>query len=399
MNSLLPVTEGDFGMFTSVFDLPWWGLALVALAMTHVSIAAVTIFLHRHQAHRALDLGPFPSHFFRFWLWLTTGMVTKEWVAIHRKHHVKCETPDDPHSPQILGLPRVLFGGVFLYVKESRNRDTMTRYGNGVPDDWLERRLYTPLHKLGIVLMLAIDVALFGFVSGVLLWGIQMVWIPFWAAGVINGVGHYWGYRSFACADASRNIIPWGILIGGEELHNNHHAYMNSAKLSNKWFEFDIGWLYIRVMEVLRLARVRSVAPKLHFSAKSVIDRETLQAVIAHRYDVLARFLKSLHSLVEDECARLKIDAHEGRLLKRLLKKDDATLILPQRQVLGTLLAKSAPLSTVYAMRAELEALWARSTANHEELIEQLRDWVSRAEASGIRQLEEFSLRLRQYAF
>jgi stearoyl-CoA desaturase (delta-9 desaturase) len=226
-----------------------------------------------------------------------------------------------------------------------------------------------------------------------------MVWIPFWAAGVINGVGHYWGYRSFACADASSNIVPWGILIGGEELHNNHHAYMNSAKLSNKWFEFDIGWFYIRVMEVLRMARVRTVAPNLQFSEKNAIDLETLRAVIAHRYDVLARFLKSLHSLVEDECARMKIDAREGRLLKRLLKKDSATLILPQRQVLGTLLARSDQLSRVYAMRAELEALWARSTANHEQLVEQLRDWVSRAEASGIRQLEEFSRRLRQYAF
>jgi len=386
-------------MIHGLFELPWWGVALVALILTHVSIAAVTIFLHRHQAHRALELGPVPSHFFRFWLWLTTGMITREWIAIHRKHHAKCETADDPHSPQILGLPRVLFGGVFLYVRESRNRDTLRRYGNGAPDDWLERHLYTPWHKLGIILMLIIDIALFGVVPGALIWGIQMVWIPFWAAGVINGVGHYWGYRSFACADASRNIVPWGILIGGEELHNNHHAYMTSAKLSNKWFEFDIGWFYIRIMEMLRMARVRKLAPNLHFAAKQVIDVETLQAVIAHRYDVLARFLKSLQSLVEEECARMTINARESRLLKRLLKKDTATLILPQREVLGTLLARSDQLSKVYAMRTELEALWVRSTANHDQLVEHLRDWVSRAEASGILQLEEFSRRLRQYSF
>lgn len=386
-------------MFHGLFELPWWGVALVALILTHVSIAAVTIFLHRHQAHRALELGPLPSHFFRFWLWLTTGMITREWIAIHRKHHAKCETPDDPHSPQVLGLPRVLFGGVFLYVRESRNRATLVRYGKGAPDDWLERHLYTPWHKLGIILMLIGDLALFGVMPGALIWGVQTVWIPFWAAGVINGVGHFWGYRSFACADASRNIVPWGILVGGEELHNNHHAYMTSAKLSNKWFEFDIGWFYIRIMEMLRMARVRKLAPNLHFSTKQVIDIETLQAVIAHRYDVLARFLKSLQSLVEDECARMKINARESRLLKRLLKKDTANLILPQREVLGSLLARSDHLSKVYAMRTELEALWLRSTATHDQLVEQLRDWVSRAEASGILQLEEFSRRLRQYSF
>src|SRR5512143_1921490 len=242
-------------MFSGVFDLPWWGYVVVALALTHVTIAGVTIFLHRCQAHRALDLHPIPSHFFRFWLWLTTGMITKEWAAIHRKHHAKCETPEDPHSPQVLGINRVLWGGVLLYRNESKNRETMERYGHGTPDDWLEHKLYTPYNFAGVALMALIDVALFGLVPGLAIFAVQMVWIPFWAAGVINGIGHYWGYRNFGCADASTNIVPWGILIGGEELHNNHHAYATSAKLSNKWYEFDIGWMYIRILESLRLAQ------------------------------------------------------------------------------------------------------------------------------------------------
>ena len=386
-------------MLSGFFEMPWWGVVVAALALTHVTIAAVTIYLHRHQAHRALELGPLPSHFFRCWLWLTTGMVTKEWVAIHRKHHAKCETAEDPHSPQVKGLPRVLFGGVFLYAKEAHNRATLARYGYGTPDDWLERHVYTPLHKLGIVLMLAVDLALFGLVPGVLVWGVQMAWIPFWAAGVINGVGHFWGYRSFACRDASRNIVPWGILIGGEELHNNHHAYVTSAKLSSKWFEFDIGWLYIRIMEILGQARGKKVAPKLRLVlARPTIDLATLQAVIAHRYDVLAKYLKSLQRLAGEEFARLRVDAHAGRALKRLLKLDAAALPAPQQETLAAVLAQSERLALVYAMRAELEALWARSAATHEQLVLQLQDWIARAEASGIRQLEEFSLRVRRYA-
>jgi len=382
-------------MFSGFLDLPWWGLVLVTLALTHVTIAAVTIFLHRHQAHRALDLGPLPAHFFRLWLWLSTGMVTKEWAAIHRKHHAKCETADDPHSPQVLGINRVLWGGVFLYVKESRNRETIERYGHGTPDDWIERTLYTPWQKSGIVLMLAIDMALFGVVPGALIWGVQMVWIPFWAAGVINGIGHYWGYRNFACSDASTNIVPWGILIGGEELHNNHHTYATSAKLSNKWYEFDIGWMYIRILEMLGQARVKKVAPTPKLGGlRPVVDVDTLQAVITHRYDVLAKYLKSARQVATEEFARLKLDAAESRLFRRLLKDDVATL----QARLGSVLVKSERLNLVVALRAELEALWARSTASHEQLVAQLQDWVARAESSGIAQLEEFSLRLRRYA-
>ena len=384
---------------TGLFDLPWWGYVLVTLALTHVTIAAVTIFLHRHQAHRALDLGALPSHFFRCWLWLTTGMITREWAAIHRKHHARCETPEDPHSPQQVGLPRVLFGGVFLYVKESRNQDTLTRYGQGTPDDWLERKLYTPLHKMGIVITLAIDIALFGVLPGALIWGVQMVWIPFWAAGVINGVGHFWGYRSYACEDASRNIFPWGILIGGEELHNNHHAFPTSARLSSKAYEFDIGWAYIRALEKLGMARVKRVAPRLHLdTSRNAVDLDTLQGVITHRYDVLAKYLKSLRQIAAEELEHLKLDGMNSRSLKRLLHLDGEALAEHDRARLDTVFQRSERLAKVYAMRAELEALWARSTATHEQLLKQLQQWIHEAEQSGIRQLEEFSLRLRSYA-
>lgn len=386
-------------MHLGIIELPWWGHVVLTLILTHISIASVTIYLHRHQAHRALDLSPLPSHFFRFWLWLTTGMVTKEWAAIHRKHHAKCETSQDPHSPQILGIHPVLWTGVFFYVKESRNAETMAHYGHGTPDDWLERMIYTPLSKLGVFIMLCINLVFFGPWIGSLIWVVQMIWIPFWAAGVINGIGHYWGYRNFACADASTNIFPIGILIGGEELHNNHHTFASSAKLSNKWYEFDIGWFYIRVLEICSLAKVKKIAPTPRFDlAKSAIDLDLLQAVVTHRYDVLAKYLKSLRHLASEELAQLSIDAKEGRLIKHLLGKDESSLPAAQQARLATLLGKSERLARVYAMRKDLEALWGRSAATHDQLVKQLEDWITRAEQSGIRQMEEFSLRLRTYA-
>ncbi|MBI4755566.1 MAG: fatty acid desaturase [Betaproteobacteria bacterium] len=388
-------------MYAGVFDLPWWGYVLVALGLTHVSIASVTIFLHRHQAHRALELHPLPSHFFRLWLWLTTGMITREWAAIHRKHHARCETADDPHSPRVLGINRVLWGGVFLYVKESRNRETMKRYGHGTPDDWLERNIYTPSHKWGIVVMALADVVLFGLVPGVLIWCVQMVWIPFWAAGVINGIGHFWGYRNFDCADASANIFPWGILIGGEELHNNHHAFATSAKLSARWYEFDIGWMYIRLLQALGLARAKKVIPRPRFrAAAQVADLDTLQAVITHRYDVMRRYMKSLGEIYREEVSRLRasLDAQQLAPLKQWLARDAKDLPAADKAKLQSVLEKSARLATVYSMRCELVALWQRSTASREQLLRQLQDWCHRAEASGIAQLQEFAARLRSYA-
>jgi len=385
-------------MLSGVFALPWWGYVLVTLVLTHITIVSVTIFLHRHQAHRALDLSPLASHFFRLWLWLTTGMVTKEWAAIHRKHHAKCETPDDPHSPQVFGINRVLWGGVFLYVREAWNKETLQRYGHGTPNDWLENHLYTPWHKLGIVLMLAIDIILFGALPGILIWIVQMLWIPFWAAGVINGIGHYWGYRNFNCADASTNIVPWGILIGGEELHNNHHSFATSAKLSNRWYEFDIGWMYICILSALGMARVKKLAPVPKIvSPRPVVDSATLQAVIDNRYDVLARYAGSLKKLYREELVKLQDNA-SFKDLKQWLEVEAHQIPDDWRKRLDAMLARSQSLATLYAMRAELTAVWNRTNASREQLVADLQSWCHKAEASGIRQLQELSIRMRSYA-
>ena len=393
----------DFLLFSGVFDLPWWSHVIVAVALTHLTIVAVTVFLHRHQAHHALDLHPAASHFFRFWLWLTTGMVTKEWAAVHRKHHAKVDSPEDPHSPQVLGLNRVLWGGVFLYVKATRDPRTIERYGHGTPDDWLERNIYSRLNLSGLTLMGLADVILFGIVPGGLILLMQLVWIPFWAAGVINGVGHYWGYRHWSTPDASTNIVPWGVLIGGEELHNNHHAYPTSARLSNRWYEFDIGWLYIRVLQALGLAKVKHVAPVPQFTApRPVIDPEALQAVVANRYDVLAKYAKSIRRVYIEESAKLRRTSPEdARALETvipLLNLDERMLREPDRARLARWLPMSGALQTMVSMRHDLVALWARSAASREQLIGQLQDWCRRAETSGIGPLVEFSRRLRSYA-
>src|SRR4051812_6335617 len=347
-------------ILSGLLDLPWWGYVVVALALTHVTIAAVTIYLHRCQAHRALELHPLVSHFFRFWLWLTTGMVTKEWAAIHRKHHAKCETVDDPHSPQVHGLSKVLWRGVFLYVKESYNQETMERYGHGTPADWLERNFYGRFSYAGVFVLLGVNGLIFGIVPGILIWLTQVAWIPFWAAGVINGIGHFFGYRSYDVADASTNIVPWGILIGGEELHNNHHAFASSAKLSSKWYEFDIGWMYIRLLEMLGLATVKKLAPKPRFSVpKPAADFETLHAVIANRYDVLSRYAKSLRRTYVEELERLKRwsprDAEVLRSLKRGLLRGQALAGVESTRV-AEALKNSRALATAIAMRHELAA-------------------------------------------
>jgi stearoyl-CoA desaturase (Delta-9 desaturase) len=394
----------DFLMiFSGFLDLPWWGYVLATLGLTHVTIAAVTIYLHRCQAHRALELHPLVSHFFRFWLWLTTGMVTREWAAIHRKHHAKCESVDDPHSPVVFGINRVLWAGVFLYVKESYNQETLERYGHGTPDDWIERNFYTKYSFAGVFVLLGLNGLVFGAVPGVLIWLVQIAWIPFWAAGVINGLGHFFGYRSYDdVPDASTNIVPLGILIGGEELHNNHHAYASSARFSSKWYEFDIGWIYICIMQAFGLATVKKVAPKPRFAAaKPVIDLDTLHAVIANRYDVLSRYAKSVKHTYAEELARLKQwsprDAEILRSLKRALVRGQS-VAGAEGAKLTEALKNSSPLTQVVAMRKELAALWERSHASKEQLLRQLQDWCQRAESSGVASLVAFSHRLRCYA-
>lgn len=390
-------------MFDGLFQLPWWGYLVFVLFMTHVTIVAVTVYLHRCQAHRALDLHPIVSHFFRFWLWLTTGMQTRQWAAVHRKHHARCETAEDPHSPQVLGLCKVLGQGAELFRLEAARQETLDRYGKGTPDDWLERSLYSRHPSAGVGLMLAADVVAFGPI-GITLWAVQMIWIPFFAAGVINGIGHYWGYRNFEAADASRNILPWGILIGGEELHNNHHAYAASARLSSKWYEFDIGWMYIRILQWVRLATVRKVAPGIRFVRTSRCDLDTLQAIITHRFDVMGNYGRMLKLAYREEFSRLQqVCRQYGReplvpeRLKRWLVQDAERLQDQERQVLTELLQHSSDLRVLYQFRQELAAVWARSSASQEQLLKTLEDWCRRAEASGIEALQQFSLRLRCY--
>ena len=385
-------------------SLPWWGYVVVTLVLTHITIASVTIYLHRSQAHRALELHPAVAHFFRFWLWLTTGMVTKEWVAIHRKHHAKVETDEDPHSPQTRGIRTVLLQGAELYRNESKNRETLEKYGHGSPDDWIERHIYTPYSWQGVGVMLVIDLLLFGPI-GATIWAIQMLWIPVTAAGIINGLGHYWGYRNFACKDASTNIIPWGIIIGGEELHNNHHAYGSSAKLSSQWYEFDIGWMYIRILQHLKLATIRKVAPRLKTDpSKAVPDLATLQAVITHRYAVATSYARTLKAACAAEFASLRhrrdrrSNVPTLRCIKRWLSADPATLSEAERARLTGALAHSKVLQQVYSMRQDLAALWDRSTESSEQLLARLQDWCHRAEVSGIAPLAQFSLQLRRYA-
>jgi stearoyl-CoA desaturase (delta-9 desaturase) len=384
-----------------LLQLSWWQLILAALLLTHVTIAGVTIYLHRSQAHRAVDLHPAVASFFRAWLWLTTGMQTREWVSIHRKHHAKCETPEDPHSPQTRGIKTVLWSGAELYMAEAENQETLTRYGHGTPNDWVERNVYSRYTWQGVGLMLGADLILFG-AAGLAIWAVQMMWIPFHAAGVINGIGHYWGYRNYDAPDASTNISPWGIWIGGEELHNNHHTYPTSAKFSLKWFEFDLGWTYIRAMQSVGLAKVLRVAPVPEVSEpKPAVDLETLQAVITHRYDLLAKYARNLTRAYRAELGRLDLPETErarfASLKQWLGKGDVSALPADEQRTLKDLMAHSGILRTLVDMRTELASIWGKSSASREQMLVQLQDWIARAEASRIRALEEAALRIRSY--
>jgi stearoyl-CoA desaturase (delta-9 desaturase) len=381
----------------------WLKIVVFTLVMTHITIISVTIYLHRHQAHRSLELHPIASHFFRFWLWTTTGMLTGQWIAIHRKHHAKCETEEDPHSPQTRGILKVLLEGAELYRAEARNEETIRRFSHGAPDDWLERNVYTRYPILGISVMMVIDVALFGIV-GVSVWAVQMVWIPFWAAGVVNGLAHWAGYRNFNSTDASTNILPLGILIGGEELHNNHHTYATSAKLSNKWYEFDMGWMYIRLLAALRLATIKKVAPVPRLAdRKSVLDNDTLQAVLANRYEVMARYGRTIRQAYRQELSRLKASGSKERYqmlrtARTWFHREEDVLDEKQRERLPELIGESRELRTYMELRKDLSAMWERSNASREQLVARLQDWCHRAEQSGIQALHDFAVRLRCYA-
>lgn len=383
-------------MFYGLLDLSWWGYIVTMLALTHICIVSVTLFLHRNQAHRALDLHPVVSHFCRLWLWLTTGMDTKAWTAIHRKHHAKCETAEDPHSPQILGLAKVLWEGAELYRKEATNQETLLRYGQGTPDDWLERHVYHPYSGAGIRALIFIYLFLFG-VPGLILWAIQMAWIPFWAAGVINGVGHYWGYRNFECPDAARNIVPWGILIGGEELHNNHHTYPTSAKFSVKFWEFDIGWMYIRLLSALGLAKVKRTVPRPEIvPAKSMIDGQALRVIIVNRVQVMTQYSKDVILPLFDQTKKALSRAEKKRIQIALVREDSLVDDIG-RQSLAAFLEHDTTVNTAYHYRKQLYDIWNRTTATQQELLDSFHDWCLRAEATGIHVLQQFVGYLKGY--
>jgi len=381
-----------------LWNLSWWQIVLYTLVTTHITIASVTIYLHRNQAHRAMDLHAIPAHFFRFWLWLGTGQVTKEWVSIHRKHHAKCETKDDPHSPHAHGIKTVFWTGAELYRKESKNLETIAKFSHGCPNDWIERNLYTRFSWQGVGLMLILNLAMFG-IAGLSVWAVQMVWIPFTAAGIINGIGHYWGYRNFESSDASTNILPWGILIGGEELHNNHHTYPTSAKFSVKPHEFDMGWVYIRALEKVGLAKVKKTAPKLQLGAiKPVADEKTLEALITNRYEVMAGYARELRQVCKAELESLKARQGDVSVLqsaKRWLHRDAEKVPAAVQPSLDKARAAHPVLDKMVVMREELRQMWLNTSHSREQLTADLQAWCHRAESSGIKALQDFSMRLR----
>jgi stearoyl-CoA desaturase (delta-9 desaturase) len=389
---------------TGLLDLPWWGVLAYGLVLTHITIAAVTIYLHRSQAHRALALHPLASHFFRFWLWLTTGMVTREWVAIHRKHHAKVESADDPHSPRRFGIKRVLLGGWLLYRDEASNNETLEKYGFDAPSDWVERNVYSSLTWSGIATMLVLNMVVLGAVPGLLVWAMQMLWIPFWAAGVINGLGHYLGYRNYEVSDASTNIVPWGLVIGGEELHNNHHAFASSAKFATRPWEFDIGWMYIRGLQAIGLARVKKTVPQLHLdTSKRRCDVDTVRAVFASRFHIMASFTREvLKKVYNEELQRAHVGGTEQltllRRARRVLVREKTLLDDAGRSWLNRVLHANQALRTVYAMREALQDIWKRSAATQENLVHALEEWRRQAEASGIQALRDFARKLPAYS-
>ena len=381
-----------------IFDMSWWGYVLISLIMVQITNMGVTLYLHRDQSHRSLDLHPALRHFFRLWLWLTSGTVTRQWVAVHRKHHAMCETEEDPHSPKVLGLGRVLLEGAELYQEAAAIEDNLAKYGRGTPDDWLERKVYGKLDGIGIVFFVILALVLFG-VPGIIMIAVQMVSQPLFAAGVINGLGHHTGYRNFETDDTATNLVPWGVLIAGEELHNNHHAFPSSAKFSIHPWEFDIGWMYIRILETLGLARVNKVAPKpVVLEQPATVDVETLRAVIINRMHVLRDYTRHVTMPV----FKLEMAGANGdallRKARKLFIRQPSLLDDSAKARLGELLNRHDTLKTVHDFREQLRTLWDGAHVSNDRLVSQLKDWCLKAEASGIRVLEDFAQTLQGYA-
>ena len=390
----------DF-LVSGVAGLGWWGMLVVLLVFTQLTIFSVTLYLHRSQAHRGVDFHPALNHFFRFWTWLTTSMITREWVAIHRKHHARVETEQDPHSPQTRGIGKVLREGAELYREARNDRASIEQYGKGAPDDWIERHLYTPHANLGPVVLAVVNLVLFG-LPGIALWAIQMAWIPFWAAGVVNGLGHWWGYRNFESADTSTNLTPWGVWIGGEELHNNHHAFPSSARFSMRRWEFDIGWAAIKGLEKVGLAKVLRVAPSLDIRPNiAVPDGETLRALLSHRFQAMTDYQRNvLKPALREEAAAAGARLRE--LLPRRMRRglvDDGRWLKPDaREQLRSWVSQRPRIHVLVEYRARLAALLEARSHDAAERLHQLQAWCQEAEASGIRALQEYSMRLKGYA-
>ncbi len=379
-----------------ILPLGFWGYALVAFLSVEFTFMAITLYLHRDACHRSLNLHPILRHIFRFWLWAGTTMLTKSWVAVHRKHHARCETADDPHSPQILGIKKVLLEGAELYGAQARNPETLEKYGRGTPDDWIERHLYSKYQYLGVTLYVIACLVLFG-VPGIIILSVQLIATPLMAAGIVNGIGHYWGYRNFECPDAARNIVPWGLLIGGEELHNNHHAFPSSAKFSLLPWEFDIGWLYIKVFSALGLAQVVRIAPQPLRQQHRPVDLDTVQAVVINRMHVLRDYsLNVMRPVLRTQIGSVSSQLKQGA--RKLFVREPAILDDAARRRLSALLASNQELQTVHDFRDRLKQLWGGAHQSNDSMLQYMRDWIAQAEASGIKALADYAAALRGYA-
>ncbi|GAB2629218.1 DesA family fatty acid desaturase [Novilysobacter erysipheiresistens] len=388
-------------MFSSLLDFLAGGvlqagfgtLAIYFLVATQLTILSVTLYLHRSQAHRAVDFHPVLAHFFRFWTWLTTSMITREWAAIHRKHHAKCETEEDPHSPQIKGIKTVFWRGVELYREARADRESIEKYGKGCPDDWIERNLYSRWPTMGPTLLLFISFGLFGF-AGVAMWALQMAWIPFWAAGVVNGLGHWWGYRNFETTDTATNLTPWGVWIGGEELHNNHHAFPSSAKFALRRFEFDIGWSVIKLLQAVKLAKVLRVAPTLDVRPNIAMpDGETLKALLAIRFQAMTDYYRKV-TLPTLRASDDKLP----RKLRKALADGGRWLDDARRARLQAWLEERPKMATLAEYRQRLQQVLDDRSHDAQTTLAKLRAWCDEAEASGNQALQQFSARLKGYA-
>ncbi|MGI9257662.1 MAG: DesA family fatty acid desaturase [Gammaproteobacteria bacterium] len=385
--------------FHGLANLNVWGYILVSLAFIHVTLLGITLYYHRDQAHRSVELHPAVRHFFRLWLWINTGANTKEWVAVHRKHHAYCERDGDPHSPALFGLRNIVLEGAEYYQKEAAKPETLAKYGRGTPDDWLERNLYNRWPNLGVAVLVVADLVLFG-VPGIIMIAVQLTTMPLLAAGIINGVGHAKGYRNFETEDASTNLWPWALFIAGEELHNNHHAFPSSAKFSQRPWEIDLGWLHLKALSALRLAKIRRIAPQPELVATpKAPDVDALRAVIVNRMHVLRHYTNSVTlPVLRTELDQLGDNAARlARRAKRLLKWQPGFLDRDSQIHLAELIERHPGLKTVLAYRSELTALWEGANTSNERLLADFRDWCARAESSGIEVLRDFARYLKSF--